>query len=98
MGNAAAFRSGPEVAVGSAYHRVEAIATDSLCVAFVIGREVDPVEANQAIKRRKPEIPIRRLTDRPHCVYGQTVVGGPSVDGYLRRGLGGEANREDRNL
>src|SRR6516165_4730888 len=38
VGNAAAFRSGPEVAVGSAYHIAEAIASDSLGVAFVIGR------------------------------------------------------------
>ena len=66
--------------------RVEAVRRQSGRRRLVVDGEGQAVEADKAVRCRRPQIAVACLEERQDRVLRQPVVGGPVVDAVLRRG------------
>jgi hypothetical protein len=81
--NAAGFGADPEFTIDRARHRIEPISSDALRIAAIKRRKTNSIESSQAVHGCQPKIAFVSLTDSSNGVHGETVIGGPLINGDL---------------
>src|SRR6266567_5109773 len=95
LSDAASLRAGPEVTIGCAEQRAEAVTLDARGIASVVRGEPNAIEADETIKRCEPKIAVRGLTDCSDYVLRQPVISAPQIDRNLGRSRKRQAEEQD---
>lgn len=64
----------------------KAVVDNTFRIAFIKGRKTQPVESDETVKGRKPQISVRRLRNLADAVLRQTVIRRPGVKAILSEG------------